>query len=100
MEKEDTISISVISYMEALGFPFKNNEEKEIIEQICSITSIIYIEKNIVEEVINIRKNKKIKLPDAIILATAYKGGYTLLTRNMADFEAVYDSLPILNPFA
>ena len=43
------------------------------------------------------RKNKKIKLPDNIIVSTAQVYNLTLVTRNAKDFKAL--CVDILNPF-
>ncbi|MDP2188131.1 MAG: PIN domain-containing protein, partial [Sphingobacteriaceae bacterium] len=45
-----------------------------------------------------IRKSHKIKLPDAIIAASALAFDLTLITRNVADFRNI-DGLTLLNPF-
>jgi predicted nucleic acid-binding protein len=48
-------------------------------------------------EAIKLRKNHSIKLPDALIAATALNGGYILVTRNETDFKNL--GLQIYNPF-
>lgn len=52
----------------------------------------------IVDETIAIRKVHKIKLPDAIIAATAKTKNLALITRNESDFNAV-SGLTIINPW-
>jgi hypothetical protein len=47
--------------------------------------------------VIDIRKEKSIKLPDAIIAATAVQYSAILVTRNTKDFKAL--ALETYNPF-
>ncbi|HVU55382.1 MAG TPA: hypothetical protein VHD83_10020 [Puia sp.] len=49
------------------------------------------MEKEIKAKTVALRKNNKIKLPDAIIAATAIVNGLTLLTRNVADFQNISD---------
>jgi len=63
---------------------------------------IIYLSKremplSIVDIVIKIRKKKRIKIPDAIISATAISEGLFLVTRNVEDFKDV--NVKITNPF-
>lgn len=48
---------------------------------------------------IAIREIYKIKLPDAIITATALVYNLTLITRNISDFQNI-ESLKIINPHA
>ncbi len=43
---------------------------------------------DITERAITIRRERRLKLPDAIILATAEINGLTLVTRNTRDFFA------------
>jgi predicted nucleic acid-binding protein len=68
---ETKLSISVITYMEVLGYRFENDFEKQTIKHLCKHFPIIDLNPEIVEKVISIRQQHKIKLPDAIILATA-----------------------------
>ena len=58
---------------------------------------MIYIDEEIVREVVSIRTRCKIKLPDAIIAATAKVRELRLITRNADDFKAV---VAVNNPFA
>ena len=55
------------------------------------------ITDEIVQNVIDIRKEKSIKLPDAIIAATAMQCSAILVTRNTKDFKTL--ALEIFNPF-
>ena len=47
---------------------------------------------------IQIRKSMRIKVPDAIIAATALEMDAVLMTRNEGDFKAV-EGLQIMNPW-
>lgn len=47
---------------------------------------------------IDIRRKRKIKLPNAVIAATALRSNLILVTRNEADFKDV-EMLEIYNPF-
>lgn len=61
-------------------------------------SKIFAITPEIETETIYIRKAVKIKLADAIIAATAKVNNFTLLTRNVADFDDI-NWLRIENPF-
>jgi predicted nucleic acid-binding protein len=91
--------ISIISYMEVLGYQFSDEGEKEIIKELLSNFEIIYINSEIAENVILIRQHKKVKLPDAIILATAKFLDCPLMTRNVDDFKDILEEVNIVNPF-
>ena len=56
------------------------------------------IDNDIVNKTIEIRKNIKIALPDAIIAATALVYDFTLLSRNAKDFKNIPE-LKLQNPW-
>jgi len=90
--------ISVITYMEVLGYKFDNDIEKQTIEQLCKHFPIIDLNPKIVDKVISIKQRHKIKLPDAIILATAIISKFELITVNTIDFTHIEPGLSIHNP--
>ena len=90
--------VSIITYMEVLGFNFSNNREEKVIKDLLTEFDIIFINIDIAKVVISIRKKKKIKLPDAIIYATAAEKGCDLLTYNISDFENIDDKVEIVQP--
>lgn len=92
-------SISIISYIEVLGFPFITNEDQLYMQKICSSCKLIYLSDLIVLETINIRKKYRIKLPDAIIYATALIENVPLLTKNIKDFKLIDKSVKLIDPF-
>ena len=94
----DRLVISVITYMEVLGYPFSNETEKHIVEELCQYFPVIELDKKIVEKVIQIKQQNKIKLPDAIILATALVNKLDLITANVSDFSKIHSDLEITNP--
>jgi predicted nucleic acid-binding protein len=94
----DKLFISVITYMEVLGYPFTNKTEKYIVEELCKNLPVINLDKEIIEKVIQIKQQNKIKLPDAIILATALVNKFELVTANVSDFSNIHADLKIINP--
>ena len=91
-------NISIISKMELLGFRRHSPQSYKKSESFLENAAIIGLDDEIVDTVIQLRKNKSIKLPDAIIAATARVNHWTLVTRNENDFSGI--ELTILNPFA
>jgi predicted nucleic acid-binding protein len=77
-------SISVITEMELLSFPQLSNQEEKVIRKLLSHFSIISLDESIKEKAIAIRRTKRLKLPDAIIVATAYINKATLVTSDKA----------------
>ena len=93
-----TYSISIISKMELLGYAFKNRLEEMYIIELINSLNIIPLDDIIVDTTITIRKANKIKLPDAIIYATAYVMNGKLFTNNIADFDKINDNVELFNP--
>jgi predicted nucleic acid-binding protein len=53
------------------------------------LTRTRVLDENVVKQTIAIRKTHKIKLPDAVIAATALVYGLSLISRNEADFKKI-----------
>jgi len=51
----------------------------------------------VINQCVAIRKNKKIKTPDAIIAATALADNFTIITNNEKDFANI-SGLKFVNP--
>ena len=83
--------------MEILGYPFSNMKEESFIKELLSIFQTIFIDQRIADITVDIRKKKRIKLPDAIISATAIAESLQLVTRNVEDFSNL--DVIISNPF-
>ena len=90
--------ISSMTYIEALGFVFPSQDAEREVAEICENLDRFFLTKEIERKTIHIRKSKKIKLPDAIIAATAILHDLTLVTCNSDDFKNIPE-LKILNPF-
>ncbi len=99
LNDHDRLYISVITYMEVLGFPFEKAEEKVLMKQLLDYFEVVYINSEIAELVISFKQKKKIKLPDAIILATAKWTHCDLLTRNIKDFKNITKGVKLIDPF-
>lgn len=86
--------ISVINKIELLGFSIVTTE----IEELIDASTILDLSDDVVNKTIDIRKKSKLKLPDAIIAATASVHGLTILSRNVKDFERIQD-LSVIDPY-
>ena len=71
---------SAITRMELLGFPGITSAEDGLIRQKLESFTPISLTLPIEDVVIKLRQTRKIKLPDAIIAATAIFAGVELLT--------------------
>ena len=94
----DTLYISVITYMEILGYRFDSKEEEDFIKNLFSYLPVLHIDELIAEKVIAYKKASKIKLPDAIILATAREYECKLVTKNIADYKGIDEEVELIQP--
>ncbi|WP_338793539.1 PIN domain-containing protein [Bernardetia sp. MNP-M8] len=85
--------------MEIYGYEFESQEEKQLIDSFFEGLEIVEVNREIAEQVIIYRKNKnkKIKLPDAIILATAKYLNTELITDDWDDFQNINNSITVSN---
>ena len=95
-ESPNYFAVSVITYMEVMGYNFNDDNEYNMIRDVFEIFEILYIDEVIAQKTIDVRKIKKVKLPDAIIAATALSLDFTLVTANFDDFKNI-PNLKILN---
>ena len=77
--------ISIINKIELLSLP---NVSRQIIF-FTEEAFIIPLDEDIVKKTIDLRKKYKIKLPDAIIAATALVFDLILVTHNIIDFKNI-----------
>jgi predicted nucleic acid-binding protein len=94
---DENAIISVVTKMETLGFEFKVQEDQSITEDFINSSTVLFMDEEIVDKTILIRRTKKIKLPDAIIAATAIVKDLILVTNNIKDFAKV-DDLKLIDP--
>ena len=86
IEQYKSPQISIITKMEILVGVTDN---EEIIKEFLNGFNIIPLNDEIAEIAVNIRKENKIKIPDAIIWATAKYTDSLLITRNTKDFPGL-----------
>jgi toxin FitB len=92
-----SFAISVISKMEFLGFRGYSEDDYVLANNFIRNARIISITSEIVETTIDLRRKGSIKLPDAIIAATALCENSILITHNPSDFNRI-DGLMIEDP--
>ena len=90
-------TISVVSQIEVLRFNAPEQAMK-VLNNFIENAIILQLENKVVDVTIDICRQSKIKLPDAVIAATSLVYNLTLLTRNINDFKHI-DSLKYLNPW-
>jgi predicted nucleic acid-binding protein len=90
------LAISSITWMETLSYPF-SSEEEQIVRAFLQELRLIEISSPVMELSVEIRRTKKMKLPDAIIAASAIHHDLILVTRNIKDFKGTV--IKALDPF-
>jgi predicted nucleic acid-binding protein len=90
--------ISAITEIELLCWKASTEKDLEVIQNFIEDALVVELEQPIKYKTADIRKRYKIKLPDAIIAATAMVYDLAIITRNTKDFDTIED-LEIINPF-
>lgn len=107
LENDDLeIYYSTIVEAELFSFHVLTTEQKVKIRGILSLGDIVDVDSEIALKAAELRalskKNykRKLKLPDAIVAATAFVYSAVLVTRNIDDFKHLLDhGLRLWNPF-
>lgn len=91
-------AVSVITTIEVLGWRGHNFASRASAEKLLEYINEIPLASSVVQQTISLRTRYSIKLPDAVIAATALTHGLKLMTRNLTDFERIA-GLSIVDPF-
>ena len=90
------MAISTITVSEVLAFPMVD-EKLQLIQQFLEDNfEWLDVSREIIFKSAEIRRQKRIKTPDALIGATAICHGLTIASRNEKDFKAL--DIPFINP--
>lgn len=92
-------SVSVISYVEVLGYHRLTEEDRRYFEDFFIAAPILEISADILECATRLRQQRPIHLGDALIGATALVHDLQLLTANTDDFQWISE-LRVSNPVA
>lgn len=95
---ETEANLSVTTRIELLGYSSADETETARTEAFVQRAIVHPLMEDVILQTIEVRKNYRIKLPDAIIAATALVHGFTLVSRNDADFDKI-NGLKYWNPF-
>ncbi|MEQ9052683.1 MAG: type II toxin-antitoxin system VapC family toxin, partial [Marinoscillum sp.] len=74
------LAISIITELELLAIPNLSAGEQKIIEELIGECQIISISSGIKKIAVEFRKTRKLKLPDAIVAASAFYSKLPLFT--------------------
>lgn len=90
-------TVSLVSYIEALGWPDITAAERQRLEHFFGRANILPVSRDVADRAVRLRQTRRMKLGDALIAATALVHGQTLVTRNVADFRWI-SGLGLMNP--
>jgi len=87
VEKARHRMVSVVTWMEVLAGA-RTPEEEDVIEMFLRDFKLVELSRPIARGAVALRRTRRLRLPDAIILATAQHESALLMTRNTKDFPA------------
>ena len=79
--------ISLVSWMEVMCGAETPEEERQS-RSFLTQFRVVAIGQEVAEHAVSLRRNHRLKLPDAVIWATAQHEGCILVTRNTKDFSS------------
>lgn len=94
---EHAPAVSVVSYVEVLGYHRLTDEDKQDFVDFFNTAEILPISQDVLEKATHLRQQRKMSLGDSIIAATAVVHNLILVTANTKDFEWI-PNLELLNP--
>ena len=90
---DEDFTVSFITYIEFLGYKGATKDSESFI----ALADMIEINMPIIDACIALRKAQRIKLPDAIIAATALTHNLIIISRNISDFNNIPE-LRVIDP--
>lgn len=89
-------AISLITYLEVMSYEF-NEEQFSVVKDFMNSFMAVDIDRKVINQALENRKKRKIKIPDNLIVSSAQVNSLVLVTRNIDDFKAM--DVEILNIF-
>ena len=86
ISRYDDPCYSVVSWMEVMTGA-ENDAERYAAETLFESMRRVELSAEIASRAVDLRRQLRLKLPDAIVLATADREGCNLVTRNAKDFD-------------
>ena len=77
--------ISIVTWMEVLA-GVRNEEEGDVVEMFLRDFRVVDVTRAIARDAVEIRQASRVRLPDALIWASARHESALLVTRNIKDF--------------
>ena len=90
-------SVSVVSYIETLGYHRLGEVERQFLEQFFQETEMLPLSDTVIRQAVRLHQQRRMGLGDVIVAATAMVHDLTLVTRNIQDFRWIGE-LRLLDP--
>jgi hypothetical protein len=85
LARHERRAISVITWAEVL-VGSRDTEEEQVVRGFLAGFEVADVDLDVAAEAVRLRRERRLKLPDALIWATARRHGALLVTRNTKDF--------------
>ena len=96
IDRHESRFISIMTWIEVL-VGCRNDVDEAAARNFMREFTVVDVPSRIAERAVTIRRERRLKLPDAVVLATALEMDCPLLTRNTKDFPA--DDPDIVVPY-
>ncbi|WP_333355265.1 type II toxin-antitoxin system VapC family toxin [Microcoleus sp. N3A4] len=83
LKDADWLGVSVISQIEFLVFPGLTQDDRQIFEQFLQrveVLGLVAMDGVLIDKIVEIRQQHRLKLPDAVIAAMAIQNSASLVT--------------------
>jgi hypothetical protein len=83
LQSAEWVGISILSQIEFLAFPNLSENDRRIFQEFSDGVDVIGLERTeraLIDRIVSLRAQYRLKLPDAIIAATALERDATLIT--------------------
>lgn len=85
IDRSEERLVSIITWMEVLAGA-RDEAEEDVIDMFLRDFRVIDVTRKVAREAVEIRRSRRIRLPDAIVWAAARHESALLVTRNTKDF--------------
>src|SRR5437879_381391 len=96
---EHAPAVSVISYIEVIGYHQLNDQERQFLEQFFAAAECLPLSGAVVQQAVQLRQRRRISLGDSIVAGTAIVHGRMLITHNTEDFRWISE-IKLFDPLA
>jgi predicted nucleic acid-binding protein len=94
---DEWCGFSAITRFEILCWPGLSADDERAFLTVLAEFNEVSVSSRVIDEAIRIRKATKLKVPDALIAATALSENASLITRNSTDFKNIA-GLQVIDP--